>query len=92
MLDNEGNLVKEELLDERVGIIDIGGGTVLIDTLMNLEFDKKHVNNIRPGQTISMNQSQVGSKITLVYIKLKSWFAQASMISSFLIDSLRIIS
>ena len=41
LLDNEGNLVKEELLDERVGIIDIGGGTVLIDTLMNLEFDKK---------------------------------------------------
>lgn len=41
LLDNEGNLVKEEVLDERVGIIDIGGGTVLIDTLMNLEFDKK---------------------------------------------------
>lgn len=41
LLDDEGNLVKEDLLDERVGIIDIGGGTVLIDTLMNLEFDKK---------------------------------------------------
>lgn len=41
LLDDEGKLEREELLDERVGIVDIGGGTILIDTLLNFEFDKK---------------------------------------------------
>lgn len=36
MLDNEGYLEKENYLEEQITIVDIGGGTVLIDTLMNM--------------------------------------------------------
>ena len=40
MLDKQGYLKNEDLLEEKVGIIDVGGGTVLIDTLINFGLDK----------------------------------------------------
>ena len=36
MLDKEGFLQKENYLEEQVTIVDIGGGTILIDTLVNM--------------------------------------------------------
>lgn len=40
LLDKQGYLKNEDLLEEKVGIIDVGGGTVLIDTLINFGLDK----------------------------------------------------
>lgn len=42
LLDDEGVLVNDELLEEKVGIVDAGGGTILIDTLLNFELDKRN--------------------------------------------------
>lgn len=36
MLDKEGYLKEESYLDEQITIVDIGGGTILIDTLINM--------------------------------------------------------
>lgn len=36
MLDNKGYLGEENYLDEQITIVDIGGGTILIDTLINM--------------------------------------------------------
>lgn len=42
LLDNQGFLENESLLDERIGIVDVGGGTILIDTLLNFELDQRN--------------------------------------------------
>lgn len=39
LLDDQANVVRDELLDEKVGIVDVGGGTVLVDTLLNFGLD-----------------------------------------------------
>lgn len=36
MLDNEGYLEKEDYLNEQITVVDIGGGTILVDTLSNM--------------------------------------------------------
>src|SRR5699024_2605482 len=36
ILDNEGYIKKEDFLEEHITIVDVGGGTILIDTLLNL--------------------------------------------------------
>lgn len=41
LLDNEGFVAKEDLIDEKVGIVDVGGGTVLLDTLINFGLDQR---------------------------------------------------
>ena len=42
LLDKKGYLQDEDLLEEKVGIVDAGGGTILIDTLLNFELDKRN--------------------------------------------------
>lgn len=41
LLDDDGFVVKEDLIDEKVGIVDVGGGTVLLDTLINFGLDQR---------------------------------------------------
>lgn len=41
MLDNQGYMKVEDFLDETITVVDIGGGTLLIDTLNNLNVDPK---------------------------------------------------
>lgn len=36
ILDNEGYIAQESYLEEQITIVDIGGGTILIDTLLNM--------------------------------------------------------
>lgn len=42
LLDEEGYLAKDNLVQEKVGVVDIGGGTVLIDTILDFKLSKKN--------------------------------------------------
>lgn len=42
LLDKEGNVKNPDLQEEKVGIIDVGGGTILIDTVLDFELSYKN--------------------------------------------------
>lgn len=42
LMDKEGNIKNPNLQDEKVGIVDIGGGTILIDTILDFELSYKN--------------------------------------------------
>lgn len=42
ILDKQGFVRNEDYLDAKIGIVDIGGGTILIDTLANFQLDPKN--------------------------------------------------
>ena len=48
LLDGEGFIKNKDLLDEKVGIVDVGGGTILIDTILNFELSAKTAINLIP--------------------------------------------
>lgn len=40
LLDDESYIKNEDLLNEMVGIVDVGGGTILIDTILNFQLSR----------------------------------------------------
>lgn len=42
LLDKSGYIKDEDLLEEKVGIVDIGGGTILIDSILNFQLSGKN--------------------------------------------------
>lgn len=49
LLDNEGFINNKDLLEEKVGIIDVGGGTILIDTILNFQLSSKNRQQFNTG-------------------------------------------
>lgn len=49
LLDGEGFIKNKDLLDEKVGIVDVGGGTILIDTILNFELSGKNRHQFNTG-------------------------------------------
>ncbi|MCP9305827.1 MULTISPECIES: ParM/StbA family protein [Lactobacillaceae] len=49
LLDDEGFIQNKDLLDEKVGIVDVGGGTILIDTILNFELSGKNRHQFNTG-------------------------------------------
>lgn len=49
LLDDQGFIKNKALLDEKVGIVDVGGGTILIDTILNFELSGKNRQQFNTG-------------------------------------------
>ena len=55
LLDDEGFIQNKNLLDEKVGIVDVGGGTILIDTILNFELSGKNRHQFNTGVKLASN-------------------------------------
>lgn len=49
LLDKEGYINNKEYLNQKVGIVDIGGGTILIDTILNFQLSSKNRHQYNTG-------------------------------------------
>ncbi|WEV41292.1 ParM/StbA family protein [Lactobacillus sp. ESL0681] len=49
LLDDKGFIENKDLLDKMIGVVDIGGGTILIDTILNFELSGRNRQQFNTG-------------------------------------------
>lgn len=71
LLDEQGFLQKPELAEEKVGVIDIGGGTILIDTILDFKLSQRNRKQYNTGVTdlYEAIQSKIQGNVSLYQVE-----------------------
>lgn len=56
IIDNNGSIVNPDIISKRIGIIDIGGGTALLDQLVNANLDANYRTQLETGANTLYSQ------------------------------------